>query len=113
METTPSRRALFGAPAALLLLAAPASGATNARELDGELLAMCAEAMRLDLASETIDGGDAIDAMLTQWGELADTIAVTPARTPEGLQAKATVIRHLMAPNVRRWTRWSGRWSTI
>ncbi len=97
------RQSLLGAPAALLLLAAPASGTTKQDELDGALLAICAEAMRLDREADTADDGDAIDAMLDRWGELADVIAVTPARTPEGLQAKAGIIWRSMENMHRAW----------
>ena len=106
-----TRRDLFGTIGAMLLLTAAEAGDAKAQELDGELMACCsellaidAECYRLDAVASAIDGGDphhpawfACDdyssATNDRWHELADQIAATPARTPEGLRAKVQAAR--------------------
>ncbi len=100
--STTTRRSLFGAPAAMLLLAAPAAGPAKAAELDGKLLALCAD---YETAQAAIDkhskncppGGslahdDAMDALTIQQCSVMDRIIECGLlRTPEGLQALAKV----------------------
>ncbi|MCK8784146.1 hypothetical protein M0638_07120 [Roseomonas sp. NAR14] len=74
------RNALTGAGAALLLLAAVEAGAGKAAELDGELITASAEYTRLA-------AGRATSPALLR--ELEERIAALPARTPEGIRAKA------------------------
>lgn len=99
---------LAGAAAALLLLPVEA-GAAKAVELDGELLAICAEAVATDARAEAIM--DAIDRddlsptdprwsptmddaqlMLADYHDAITRAARLPARTPEGLRAKARLV---------------------
>jgi hypothetical protein len=68
---------------------------------DARLLALCAEAMRLDRAAEALHGAEE-HATLRQWFVVAERIAATPALTPAGMQAKARIVLHLMEPSSRR-----------
>ncbi len=96
------RRSLFGAPAGLLLLAAPAAGPAKAAELDGELIALTA---RLEAIEAEADAFPAVtnerwhefDAVLDRYWDVADEIVAIPARTPEGIQCKARVLRSVRA----------------
>jgi hypothetical protein len=117
--TTPSRRQ-FGATTLAALCGAAFAGAVvlpnpgeavpaeGARILgtplqpspDTRLLALCAEAMRLDHAAEALHGAEE-HATLLQWFVVAKRIAATPALTPAGMQAKARIVRHLMEPSSR------------
>ncbi len=93
--------------ASLLLLAPVEAGASKATELDGELLACCAAARRADLASDafmnrmddmTLDDPAVMDALARMRPQVdayfgaVDRAAEIPARTPEGLQAKAALL---------------------
>ena len=110
-----TRREMFGTMGALLLLTAAEAGPTKAAELDGELIAMCEEVVAIDQESDRLweiccaqaDGvkGDhptfvAYDAhenaTFAHRLGLIDTIVNTPARTPEGLRAKAATARSTM-----------------
>ena len=92
---------------AMLVLAAAAAGTAKAAELDGELLARCAEFRDLDDELKRINDvlGDMLIAErdahpLSQreaegadrYCELREIIADMPARTPEGIQAKAHIV---------------------
>ena len=96
---TASRRHLFGTGAALLLLAPFAVGQSKAAELDGDLLALCAllEAQQAEVRRVADDPNDEdmikLDAALDGWWETVDEITATPARTPEGVRAKAGAVR--------------------
>ncbi len=68
---------------------------------DTRLLLLCAEAVRLDHAAEALHGAEE-HATLRQWFVVAERIAATPALTPAGMQAKARIVLHLMAPSSRR-----------
>ena len=111
-----TRRDLFGTMGAMLLLTAAEAGPAKAVELDGELLALCDKAVALHAASDAVletllnavqDGtrtavvrGDDWDDVYTQsstWQEVCARIADIPARTPEGLVGKATVLRRVVA----------------
>ena len=115
-----TRRNLFGSMGALLLLTAAEAGPAKAGELDGELLACCAEALAIEyesnrlyavccalqsrslssrLADAAYDAHE--DATLDTWHELVDRICDLPARTPEGLRQKAAVARSAV-PTERR-----------
>ena len=100
-----TRRDLFGAMGALLLLTAAEAGPAKAAELDGRLLALVArwepwERERLAVAA--LDGDDPalearFDAYTAPWHDLMYEIMDAPARTPEGIHAKARVLRALLA----------------
>ena len=111
-----TRRDLFGTMGAMLLLTAAEAGPAKAAELDGELLALCDEAVALhaasDAALETLldavqdgtrpavargDDWDDVYAQSAAWREVCARIADIPARTPEGLLGKATVLRRVVA----------------
>ena len=105
-----TRRDLFGTMGAMLLLTAAEAGPAKAAELDGELLACCAEALAIDRESDRLwdacpmDGEHPawaaynahVDATVPHWQDLVLQISATPARTPEGLRAKAAVARGAM-----------------
>jgi hypothetical protein len=97
-----SRRQLVGAGAALLLLAPAAIGTTKAAEIDGKLLRLCADLERWDRKRQQRDREfqagidhteEETDAVLGPWWDAVDAIAATPARTPEGIRAKADAAR--------------------
>lgn len=69
---------------------------------DDELIRLCTEAMRQDGIWETSDreAGDRAGGL---WFELTGVIAATPARTVEGMRAKAGIIYRLMEPMQPRW----------
>ena len=107
----PTRRQLVGgsilaaacgaALAGAVVLPNPGEASPVIASLDAHLLALCAEAMRLDLGSGEADDAGLTDKacdMLTQWFVVAQRIAATPARTSAGIQAKAGIVRHLMTP---------------
>jgi hypothetical protein len=102
-----TRRSAFGQMGAALLLVAPAAGDAKAAELDGELLALCGEyvAMQRDeracVAAMTLDESRAFHAASTSAmfrdepapdELLLQRIGRLPARTPEGVRAKARVL---------------------
>jgi hypothetical protein len=105
-----TRRDLFGTMGALLLLTAAESGTAKAPELDGELIAMCEEAMAIDRESNRLWDACPMEAehpaweayhthtnaTLDRWHELVIEISAMPSRTPEGLRAKAAVARSAM-----------------
>ncbi len=110
-----TRRDLFGTMGALFLLTAAEAGPAKAAELDGELLARCAEALAIDRESNRLwDAAvaaaadapaghpawqaydDNEDATLGEWHDLVRRISGMPARTPEGLRMKAAVARSAM-----------------
>ncbi len=109
-----TRRDLFGTMGALLLLTAAEAGPAKAAELDGELLALCDEAVALhegdvaiidamEAANLSLCGPrgktawEAVYAHSDTWRDLCEQIAALPARTPEGLVAKAKVLRRVVA----------------
>jgi hypothetical protein len=110
-----TRRDLFGSMGALLLLTAAEAGTAKAAELDGELISMCEEVVAIDQESDRLweivlahpedtEGTHPSytaycayeDATLSHRLGLIDTIVDTPARTPEGLRAKAAAARSTM-----------------
>jgi hypothetical protein len=112
-----SRRCAAGG-LGMLLLAATAAGSAKAEELDGELLARCAEFQAQedelnrifdvigDLSMREREGVDRIH-------ELRGLISDLPARTPEGLRAKAQIALLDFGPEDKwpednsQWTAWS------
>jgi hypothetical protein len=101
-----TRRDLFGTVGAMMLLTAAEAGQAKAAELDGDLLALCAEAGELDketdrlydIFTEGVVGSPVESAAYAQlhavngrWHETIRAIAAMPARTPEGLRAKAAM----------------------
>ena len=107
-----TRRGLFGITGAMLLLSAAEAGPAKAAELDGELLACCAEVLAIDRESDRLwsiiaampdDSADEAphvayeafsDSTTPRWSTLVARICTLPARTPEGLRAKAEVGRN-------------------
>ena len=91
--------ALHGACAAsMLLMAAPAAGPTKADELDGELLALLTEAKRLCQEWQTTPRLPQPPTMAdflapNAWEPLILRACTLPARTPEGMRAKAEAVR--------------------
>ena len=91
------RRALFGGSAGMLAMFGLA-GASKAAEVDGPLLDLVAEleAVQADIdvmnADSTQDIDSAFDAALADFWEIADELVDIPARTPEGLRAKAKAL---------------------
>jgi hypothetical protein len=98
--TAPTRREI----AALLTLAAPpvAPATASTPSPDAELIALCAECLALEAAWEAMDAPwratvevpppqieAAIEANVTRQWEVVERIHTLPARTPEGLRAKA------------------------
>ncbi len=98
-QPSTSRRQLFGASAAMLLLGSAAAGSGKAAELDSDLLIACAAyhtAFARQEDPETPDGDELDDACLACNDALARVMDLQP-RTPEGIQAKAAVAySHLM-----------------
>lgn len=116
MSARATRRQLFGASAAMLLIGSAAAGEGKARELDGELIDACAAALAIDQESNRLYDAAPEDAPETHpawmawhthlqdiyWGmagegpsfhQLVARISELPARTPEGLAAKVAVAR--------------------
>ena len=95
-----SRRHLFGASAAMLLLGG-AAGAGKAEELDRELLAACVDYHR---AHDAMDGpyvSDEInDANSEAHAAALDRVVGLSPRTPVGLQAKAAVAYRALMDSV-------------
>jgi hypothetical protein len=103
-----TRRDLFGTMGAMLLLTAVEAGPAKAAELDGELIELSAEFVAWKRADHgayaAMDEAQRQAACLARprpWSEAAhhtpDRLLVTriarmPARTPEGLRAKATAL---------------------
>ena len=116
-----TRRNLFGAAGALLLLTAAEAGPAKAAELDGELLACCAEMLAIDGESDRLWAiclalpddqprhpayqahGDHWDAQGNRYWALAERICQLPARTPEGLRWKARGSRRRIRNRHRAW----------
>ena len=104
MRNTTSRRQLFGGTVSLMLLAATEAGAAKAQELDGDLLAAYRrwlpweeERLRVEalpLGDETFDAR--YKAYTGDWHDTMAEIMELPARTPEGINAKARVMRALL-----------------
>jgi hypothetical protein len=109
MTARATRRQVFGASAAMLLMGATEAGAAKAAELDGELIALCAEVERLNTEEagliwaddaqnpryKTLGQPEALAALRAASARLQDVleqIAAMPARTPEGLRAKAQAV---------------------
>jgi hypothetical protein len=100
-----SRRDAAAGGIAMLVLAAAAAGQAKAEELDGELLALCREfhanRQEIDAIWDSYEEKPANngDPRLNRDGDLCDRylyirekLAAMPARTPEGIRAKARVI---------------------
>ncbi|MBP0445025.1 hypothetical protein J8J14_09555 [Roseomonas sp. SSH11] len=97
-RTPRNRRAVLrGACAATLtMMAASAAGAAKAAELDGELIALLDEARRLcrEEDAQPLTAKTFADFACRQpWQDLVERAARMPARTPEGLRAKAEAVR--------------------
>lgn len=112
MTPATSRRTLIGSSAAMLLAGAFEAGASKAAELDRDLIdasreyfALEAEFIRIGhLEGEVpLSEGDELiaqgDALLEQQDALRVVMATTPARTPEGLRAKAAALQAWLPTN--------------
>ncbi len=100
-----TRRDLFGTMGAMLLLTAAEAGPAKAAELDGELLACCAElqAADRDLAAAEADASvdvEDIGPFCDRRDTLVAAVTALPARTPEGLRCKAEALRATLAADV-------------
>ena len=106
MNTATSRRTLIGSSAAMLLAGALEAGASKADELDrdiiqasGNYIVLEAEFSRLCKLEDDcpIAERDAVHAQILsvndQQAALRDIMVGTPARTPEGLRAKASALQ--------------------
>jgi len=95
--TSTRRAALHGACAAsLVLMAAPAAGPAKAAELDGDLISLLDEAKRLSQEWDaTPPDPPTLSAYLAPrpWDALILQACAIPARTPEGMRAKAEAVR--------------------
>jgi hypothetical protein len=106
MSARATRREVFGASVAMLVVGAAEAGSAKAAELDGELLAACARFHWLEgeygrlcrltdwplnhimtPAEEALQAR--FDAIAEQQRELGERLAEAKPRTPEGLRAKA------------------------
>ena len=114
-----TRRDLFGAMGAMLLLTSAEAGPAKAAELDGELLECCAEMLAIDRESDRLwavclalpDDAmhhPAFDAHDAHWDghgdrywDLARRLRHMPARTPEGLRQKAAAALSAMPADDR------------
>ena len=112
-----TRRNLFGSMGALLLLSATEAEHAKAADLDGELLACCAKVVEMDRESERLLAAcpsnasashpawlayDAFEsAALDRWSDAFDRIVALPARTPDGLRAKAAVAQSVIPDSWR------------
>jgi hypothetical protein len=108
LERAVTRRDLVAGGIAMLVLAAAAAGVDKAQELDGELLALCNEACDIHAGSIRIEDEyearglripfeTVIYPRTARWHDLCAEIAETPARTPEGIRAKARVLADVIA----------------
>ena len=128
MSATASRRVLLGTSAAMLLAGAFEAGATKADELDRDILDASREWLALEAEYNRIciDADQLLEPRKT---EVATRLAViadeqeglmavleeTPARTPEGLRAKAAALREYIphdhegpaAQSPEYWLAWS------
>jgi hypothetical protein len=93
---------------AMLVLAAAAAGSTKAAEWDGALLTLCNEACDIHAGSARIEDDYESNGLpipyetviwprTARWHDLCATIVDTPARTPEGMRAKARVLADVIA----------------
>ena len=100
-----TRRDLFGTMGAMLLLSAAEAGQAKAAELDGDLLACCAafqEAMREHNAANYAPALTEERSLALWQAKVAtyDEVIRLPARTPEGLMAKARALQTAMRSDV-------------
>ena len=107
MNPRHSRRTLLGGSAASLLLVASAAGEVKADELDGELIRLCQDYIAVVRAGRAAVAAMPLEQRRQHYtaastamikGEdsaqdiLARRIGAIPARTPEGLRAKARAL---------------------
>ena len=109
-----ARRDVLGSFGAMLILSSVEAGSAKAAELDGELIAVCAAAAAADDQSMALL--DPVDDLLMSdprckaaWDQSHQVMrgysagvkraAELPARTPEGLRAKAELALRSLMPN--------------
>jgi hypothetical protein len=107
---THRRAVLHGACAATLtMMTAPAAGPAKAAELDGELIALLDEARSAFTAWTTRPENPTptLEEVLERgpWEDMAKQAAIIPARTPEGMRAKAEAIRFFVLESSGNWER--------
>ncbi len=98
------RRGMLGvataALAAPLLPRTPAIRPAHAADLDSELIQLCADlaACRAEVEHNNRVGvpDDVCDRTMDRWTDLVDRIIDIPARTPEGVRAKAGATRDVL-----------------
>ena len=101
MSAVARRRALLGAPAAMVALAMAARRPAMATGADGPLLALVAQWHVLQREADAFPHADdgsnwpAFSDLLGRQSAVGRQIASTPARTREGLEAKAQLLRTL------------------
>ena len=103
-----ARRDVLGSFGALLMLGAAEAGPAKAAELDGELLDAYRRWLPWDaerVAIRALPMEDAtweprFDAYTDGWHDGMHEIMAIPARTPEGIRVKATVMRALLENHV-------------
>jgi hypothetical protein len=97
------RRSATAGGFAMLVLAASAAGSAKAEELDGKLIRLCNEgcdihagSVRIELEHEARGLEAPFETVIwprtARWHELCQQIVDAPARTPEGMRAKARVL---------------------
>jgi hypothetical protein len=109
---------------AMLVLAAAAAGQAKAEELDGELLARCAEFQTVEdefdglwkkyaVVDSSSPEGERLsaeqDVLVSRIYELREAISDLPARTPEGIKAKTRVAFRDLSPN-EAWPEQAEAW---
>ena len=100
-----TRRDLFGTMGAMLLLTAAEAGPAKAAELDGELLADCADFETINRAhvasgyDASLSDAHCAAVSATRYG-LLDRITRAVPRTPEGLVAKVQAVRTALHTDV-------------
>lgn len=112
MTPATSRRTLIGSSAAMLLAGAFEAGATKAAEQDGDIIEASREYVALEAELGrlcSLEGGlpmskrddlfADMDVVHDQQDALRAVMAATPARTPEGLRAKAAALQAWLPTN--------------
>jgi hypothetical protein len=121
------RRDVAAGGISMLVLAAAAAAQAKAQELDGELLALCAEFQAVEdesdclgkkyavVDSSSLEGGRLQaeqDVLVSRIYELREAISDLPPRTPEGIKAKTRVTFHDLSPN-EEWPEYAEAWMTF
>ena len=98
MSARTTRRSLVGGSAATAVLMGSAS-TSKAGEVDGRLIELTTEIAQIDAATAVLNASpdpidwDELSQLQNQFWHLADQVLQERAHTPEGMQAKARVLR--------------------